>query len=257
MKNIDFSSVVVFGGTTEGRLIAEELYNKGLLSVVCVATEYGETFLSNQDKVRVGRLDVKEMTELLSSVNPTLVVDATHPYATLVTSNIIEACKNTGYKYIRVSRDSESFDEAGIYEFSELSGMIEWLNQEEGNIFSTLGVKEISALTAISDYKKRVFVRVLPVKSSMEECASAGFDEEHIIAAMGPFSYEQNIKMMNETSAKILLTKESGKAGGFLEKIRAARDCDLKIAILKRPAENKTVALADVEELLSAIKKMR
>ena len=38
----------------------------------------------------------------------------------------------------------------------------------------------------------------------------------------GPFSCEMNAATIRQTGAKYLVTKESGAAGGFLEKLEAA-----------------------------------
>lgn len=255
MECFNFDKVIVFGGTTEGRLIADKLDKKGKLLCVCVATEYGETFLENTDTVRVGRLDTEEMKEMFSKENPTLVIDATHPYAIDVTKNIKDACNSTGFSYVRVSRDRENIDNKNFFCFEKLDEMITWLDLQEGVIFSTLGVKEVKNLTQISDYKNRVYVRVLPVESSLAMCDEAGIDRSHVIDAMGPFSYEQNVKMIKDISADILLTKDSGKAGGFLEKIQAAVDCGLKIAILIRPDEEKTSDVCSIEDILESIEK--
>ena len=242
MNNLNLSKVIVFGGTTEGRLIADSLERKGKLICVCVATEYGETFLENANKAKVGRLDAKQMTELFKTENPSLVIDATHPYATDVTRNIKEACESTGFSYIRVSRDDDKNDNEFNYDklfyFNSLDEIIEWLNNKKGIIFSTLGVKEVKELTKVNDYKTRVYVRVLPVDSSLILCDEAKIDRSHVIDAMGPFSYDQNLKMFRKVSADIMLTKDSGKAGGFEEKIKAEAELDMKIAVLKRPEEN-------------------
>ena len=152
MTDFDFSRVIVFGGTTEGRLIADKLAETGRLVCVCVATEYGETFLANPDTVMTGRLDMAQMMELFGDKKPSLVIDATHPYAIEVTKNIKEACECTGSPYIRVSRDSEMNDdypdEDSIYLFNSFDELIDWLNETEGIIFSTLGVKEADGLTS-------------------------------------------------------------------------------------------------------------
>ena len=253
MIKLDFSRVIVFGGTTEGRLIADKLNRNGKLICVCVATEYGETFLNNSDTVLVGRLDEMQMITLFREKNPSLVIDATHPYATLVTKNIREACISTGFTYARVARDSEKIEGNDFYRFNSINKIVDWLNNQEGIIFSTLGVKEVEELTRVNDYKHRVFVRVLPVESSLKTCFEAGFDRSHVIDAMGPFSYEDNVKMMQEISADILVTKESGKAGGFAEKIKAAVDNNMKIAIYTRPDEDKSSDVFNVEDILACI----
>lgn len=257
MKELNYNKVLVFGGTTEGRLIADKLNKKNRLLCVCVATEYGETFLEDVSKVRVGRLDMFQMVDLFKEVNPTLVIDATHPYATYVTKNIKEACDNTKIKYVRVNRKCEILEDENIFKSNSLDEIIGWLNEQNGIIFSTLGVKEIHELRGISDFEKRVFVRVLPVESSLKACEEAGLDRSHVIDAMGPFSYEQNIEMIRDISADILITKESGKAGGFSEKIKAALDSNLKIAILTRPEEDLMTESYSIEEILDIIEEVK
>ena len=51
----------------------------------------------------------------------------------------------------------------------------------------------------------------------------------------GPFPEEVNIRQFSESHAKILLTKESGTKGGYFEKIRAAENLGMKIAVIKNP----------------------
>lgn len=254
MQEFSDSRVIVFGGTTEGRILAEKLYQHKKLICVCVATEYGESFLSHKEVVRVGRMDGAEMKEFFQEKNPTLVIDATHPYATEVTRNIKEACEHCSVSYVRVEREQEDYELENSYSFTDLSAMIDWVNEEEGIVFSTLGVKEVEALTAISDYQNRLFVRVLPVDSSLELCDAAGIERSHVIAEKGPFSYEQNVAMLQSTKAGILLTKDSGKAGGYAEKVRAAKDCQVKLGILVRPEELEGVNSYSMQSLLDWMK---
>lgn len=250
--------MIVFGGTTEGRLISDCLEREGKLLCVCVATEYGENFLENASKAKVGRLDREQMVELLKMTEPSLVIDATHPYATEVTKNIKAACADTEFPYVRVRREEDwnnkDFSYEKLYSFHSMEAMVLWLNRENGIIFSTLGAKEVMELTKVCDYGSRVYVRVLPVESSIKQCDEAGIDRSHVITAMGPFSYEQNLEMFRETSADIMLTKDSGKAGGFAEKIKAAADLDMKIAVLQRPEEHMEDGYS-VTDILALIEK--
>lgn len=255
MTDYDFSRVIVFGGTTEGRLIADRLALRGGLLYVCVATKYGETFLTDSERVRIGRLDKMQMVDFFSAEKPSLILDATHPYAVEVSKNIREACFATGYPLLRIGRGREIIEEANLYRFHTLEEMVTWLNTEEGVVFSTLGVKEVKGLSKVTDYRNRVYVRVLPVESSLKMCEAAGFTKEHVIAAMGPFTYEQNKGMMEDLSADILLTKDSGKAGGFAEKIRAAMDCRMKIAVLTRPEEESAEDTYGLEEMMTLLEK--
>lgn len=122
--------VFLFGGTTEGRKIAEAIaeVNRvwaahgdasaceagetlGLLICVevYVATAYGASLLPAGPgiTVHVGRLNAAEMTALFENAPaPLLVIDATHPYAAVVSENILAACAAAGVRCIRVERES-------------------------------------------------------------------------------------------------------------------------------------------------------
>ena len=52
--------VILFGGTEEGREIAELLADKGVPSLVCVATEYGAAALPKGLKILQKRLERAE-----------------------------------------------------------------------------------------------------------------------------------------------------------------------------------------------------
>ncbi len=243
--------IVLFGGTSEGRRIAESLQAEEVPTLACVASEYGESLLCAKGslKIRAGRLDDKEMTSLLERYRPRLVVDATHPYATQVSKNIAAACAACGIRRIRVLRETQSG--RGYNAFSTLDEMIDWLNGTEGAVFSTLGAKEAAALTRVNDYQKRVRLRILPATDGLASVLSLGFPAGHVVCMQGPFSRELNAAMFRAADAKILITKDSGPAGGFAEKLAAANDCKMRIGILRRPLEHEGVPL---EALLRKIR---
>ena len=102
--------ILLFGGTTEGRVLAEALKKKGIPAMVCVATEYGESLLEEGGSLAVHaeRLDEAAMAALMERERPRLVLDATHPYADGVSHCIQRACAATGMTYRRVLRQSAS-----------------------------------------------------------------------------------------------------------------------------------------------------
>ena len=231
------AEVVLFGGTTEGRRLAELLKEKAIPTVVCVATEYGESLLASGGTLRVQRerLDASGMAALLRREDPRLVLDATHPYAAHATEHIQNACAAAGVPYHRVRRASQPED--GCLPFPDMAALTAWLAKQSGVIFSALGVKEARQLTAVPQYRERVFLRILPSREGLAACLDAGFPARHIICMQGPFSRELNEAMFRAAGADILLTKESGSAGGFGEKVAAARRCGMTVAVLERPRD--------------------
>ena len=89
------NKICVFAGTTEGRRLAQLLAANGMDVTACVATEYGQTLLSPSEclRVRAGRMEPEEMERMMRQERFDLVVDATHPYARVVTENVLAACQ--------------------------------------------------------------------------------------------------------------------------------------------------------------------
>ena len=128
--------ILVFAGTSEGRLLAEYLNERQISTWVCVATEYGEELMEDMPwvHVRSGRMDADEMESLMRELSVQTVVDATHPYADLVTENIKAACRRAQVKYLRLLRASSALEKnAGNHKFSRLflcGGMAEWTERQ-------------------------------------------------------------------------------------------------------------------------------
>ena len=233
--------VILFGGTTEGRRLHEFLGERKIPAITCVATQYGEKQIDGHG-VLVGRLDKTEMARLIGEERPKLVIDATHPYALEVSENISAACLEAGVECIHVSRGSYRTENC----FGSLESLIEKMKSTTGDIFVTLGVKSAKALTALPNFQNRLWLRILPSPDGINECVALGYNAKRLICMQGPFSKELNIAMLKHTGAKILVTKESGDTGGFMEKITAARELGIETLILGRPEDTGGMGLDEI-----------
>lgn len=229
--------LLIFGGTTEGRELAEFCCEKHVRSAVCVATDYGAELLPVSKYLRVisGRLDSGGMVRLISELKCKCVVDATHPYATEVTANIKAACAETQTTYHRLLRTSSVITDC--IKVRNMEQLTDILNSTDKKILSTLGSKEIPKLTSVKNYAERLWVRVLPNEDIIRQCEELGIRKERVIAEKGPFNTARNIEHIKLSGAEILVTKESGAAGGFPEKIEAAKLCGAELIVLERPLE--------------------
>ena len=240
--------ILLFGGTSEGRILAEFLSAREIPATVCVATGYGESVMDVRPpvRVRVGRLDAGDMEKLIGEISPALVVDATHPYADAVTRNIREACRNRETPYLRVHRESD--EEEGCRYFDTLDEAIDWINGQEGVVFSSLGAKAAADLCRIERFQERVYLRLLPYPDGISSCIDLGYPMAHLLGMQGPFSRSFNEAMFRETGASILLTKEAGSYGGFQDKVLAAQACGMEVAVIARPADPDGMTLEQVKE---------
>lgn len=245
-------SVVIFAGTTEGRTLSEYLAERKIQVTACVATEYGETLLAENEylKVHAGRMDREQMGAFLRKEGARLVVDATHPYAAVVSQNVSLACQDAGAEYIRLIRESQNMESENMIQVSSVEKAADYLAGTEGNILATTGSKELAKYTVIPDYEKRVFARVLSTGEVAMACEKLGFRGKNLICMQGPFSEELNTAMLRQFDCRYLVTKETGKAGGFEEKIRAASKAGAKVVLVGRPPEQKGYSYEKVMQML-------
>ena len=241
---------IVFAGTTEGYEISRFLSENKVSVFACVATEYGSRSLEENEflSIRAERLDKEQMQELFAAERPELVLDATHPYAAEVTVNIREACENTAVSYVRVLREGGVHKDAVYVENTEAA--VDYLKHVSGNVLLTTGSKELSAYTEIPGYQERMFARVLSIQNVIETCRMLGFEGKNLIAMQGPFSKELNAAMLRQYDCRYLVTKDSGKAGGFEEKIQAATECGAIPVIIGRPVQEKGISVKECKRML-------
>lgn len=248
--------VLLFGGTVEGRTVAEYLNENKIPAMVCVATEYGESLLPQGEYLELShdRLDEKQMEEKMLQMEDGLVIDATHPYAQVVTENIEAACERTGTAYLRVVRqESQRLEEEETITYvKSIREAVEYLEGTSGNILVTTGSKELVSYTSLTDYQERIYARVLSLVEVVSSCASLGIEGKHLLCMQGPFSKEMNVALIHQFDIAWMVSKESGRAGGFLEKYQAAKETGCKMIVIGRPKEEHGVEL---EECIGYLKR--
>ncbi len=240
--------ILIFAGTIEGRRLAYALAEQGIPVTVCVATSYGQEVLEQNGEhpliqVRTGRLTEEQMEALLAGTSFRAAVDATHPFAVEASKNIAQACAAQHLECLRLLRQEDSAEptpETGgvktVY-VDSAEEAVRYLNQQSGNIFLTTGSKELSAYVQGLWDLTRLYVRILPVGAEVERCRMLGLSGKQIICMQGPFSKELNAAMLREIQASVLVTKETGKAGGFSEKLLAAAQTGANVLVIRRPKE--------------------
>lgn len=230
--------VLVFAGTTEGRELAELLADSNIKCSVCVATDYALELMNDKRlDVHCGRLTEEEMEVLMRDGKFDVVVDATHPYAQIVSQNVRQAADKESISLIRLRRSTESAEE-GFVSFKTHEECSAWLSFQTGNILLTTGSKDLGSYAKNETIKNHLFVRVLPGEESIRLCTANGITGRQIIAMQGPFSAQMNECILREYSIDWMVTKISGHAGGFEEKVEAAKKAGVGICAILPPAEN-------------------
>ena len=270
--------VLIYAGTTEGRELAQELARERIYCDISVATEYGRQIMDEKISPYIcilqGRMTAEQMRLKCENERYLAVVDATHPFATEVSVNILESLKGLDIPYFRLGREKipgeEGERQAGERQtgeqqaeeqnymarkyFQNTAACVEALKKTEGKIFLTTGSKELSAFCREETIRKRLVVRVLPGMESLQECVRNGLEGRQIIAMQGPFSKEMNLAMIRQYQASVLVTKESGKTGGEDTKLAAAGEAQIPSYIILRPDEKTPVM--DMDEVLEQLRRL-
>lgn len=248
--------VFIFGGTTEARLLVSALLNLGIRCTVSVTSDYAKDLMLDSPllTVSVRRLDEGEIEDTFLKINPSMIVDATHPYATEVSRNIKRGCQKLGREFVTLIRDVGSIE--GTTLFDDIDEMVDFLAEnctESDAIFSTLGIKEAKLFKEkLPSYRSNVYLRILPSMESLRSACELGFPSKHIICMMGPFSKEMNVVLLHECRAKYLLTKITGKVGGLDSKIEAARECGVEVLAIRAPKRENGLTLEEMKSLIEA-----
>lgn len=246
--------IVVFGGTSEGRLLAKYCDENFIPAIVCVATEYGTELLEEYKNISVseGRKDEEAMRKLFLDNNVEKVYDATHPYAKIVSENIIKVCNELELEYVRILRDSKVLDktlEKYYKEFENIEEVVDYLKDKNEKVLIATGSKELYKYKELE--VKNLYPRVLANMIGIKACEDIGIPSSNIIAMQGPFDIDTNVALLKKYACKYLITKESGDIGGFSEKIEACKKVDAKALVIKRPTKEEGISL---EEAISGLK---
>jgi len=247
------NSILIFSGTTEGRMLSDILSGAHISHGVCVVSEYGVSmgYDENFARVHAGALDEEGMVRLIkgergeTAFDKTaecadmlfdIIVDATHPYAKEAGKNIKAAAKEAGAVYLRLSRSLKGVIE-GIRIFDDVRSCAEALSLTKGNILLTTGSKDLAAFCEEEGLRERLYVRVIPRMESLEICEKCGISSSHIIAMHGPFSVSMNEEIIRQYDITVVVSKQSGREGGFFEKADAAHNCGAAFFVIGAPED--------------------
>lgn len=230
-------AVWIVGGTTEGRLLTNYISEFDVSLHVSVATAYGASLLPQGKHVIVHtkRMEEGNMEAFLQQYYIQMVIDATHPYATAVTDNIRQACTAQHVPYWRVVRPDDTYTDCVTVDTMEEA--VDVLSQTTGTIFLTTGSKNLDIFAQVPDYTTRIYARILPTMASLQQALDLGYEPSHLICMQGPFSTALNTAMFSQYKAAYVVTKDSGKPGGFEEKVTAARNAGATLLVIKRRTE--------------------
>ena len=249
--------ILVLSGTEEGKEIVRRLHDEGINLLTTVATEYGKKMFGQLGLEAVclqGRLDTNGFSRLIKEKGIDTVVDATHPYAIEVSQNAMDACKKTNIRYLRFEREEISIPmHPLIHKVKTMAEAVDLSRTLGKRIFLTTGISSVARFVVLKE-EKELYVRILPIPEHIALCLDMGIPPTNIIAMHGPFSEDLNRAMFRQYQINTMVTKESGKAGGVLEKINAARNEGIDTVVIERPRIEFPQKYSSIDEVVMVVK---
>ncbi|RNC29360.1 MAG: Cobalt-precorrin-6A reductase [Candidatus Dichloromethanomonas elyunquensis] len=197
---------------------------------------------------------------------PSVILDLSHPSSVKFVS-LSKFCEQTGIPYLRFERPETNIPKSSLisqaYSWEEalhrLNERISALYREKERqvkVFVTTGSYQLESIVHSSFAgMARFIVRVLPEGHLVQKCQDLGLHPRDILAMQGPFSKDINKALFKFYGADIVLTKDSGPAGGTDTKISAALELGLEILLIRKNIVGYGLTINNVSELISWIDK--
>lgn len=231
--------ILLFGGTSETGQLATALAKSDYPVLVSTATD-AELNVGSHKLIqrRCGRLDRESMVTLSRSEGVCLIVDAAHPFATDLHTTIRQVANVCELPLVRYQRRfADNYGSAVDYVDSHGEAADTAINYGKP-ILLTTGSRNLAPYVHVAEGSGiALFARVLDHDESVAACDRAGLAEKSRIYGRGPFSYEDNFKLIRQHKIGVLVSKDSGARGGVDHKVKAALDLGCRVILIRRPEE--------------------
>lgn len=247
--------ILLIGGTSETAQLASALAEAGFKVLISTATDIRlDVGVHPHLSRRTGLLDQEEIVKIVAERGIRTIVDASHPYAASIRATARQAASTANIPYMNWVRPSalEKSERVVVSDNHYLAAQTACSFGVP--VLLTTGSRNLVPYVVEAERNKvDLVVRVLAHPDSLAACRRAGVKSERTVAGRGPFSLDQNLKVLKKFNIGVLVTKDSGVAGGVPEKLEAARIHNCRVVVVRRPTDFSDKNFSNVKELVAAI----
>ncbi|MFF0553311.1 cobalt-precorrin-6A reductase [Streptomyces sp. NPDC004311] len=220
--------VLVLGGTTEARRLAEALAGEAAWRVTTsLAGRVAAPVLPPGDTRIGGFGGAAGLAAWIAAHRVTHLVDATHPFAERMSFNAAEAARLSGVPLLALRRPGWEPAAGDAWTFTDsLAGAAALLPGLGRRVFLTTGRMGLHTFAGLDD--TWFLVRSVdppdgPVPARLE-----------VLLARGPFTLEDERELLARHRIDLLVTKDSG-GSATAPKLAAAREAGVPVLVVRRP----------------------
>ncbi len=238
--------VLVLGGTTEASKLAQLLSKAHGIDATMSFAGRTKAITAPPIPYRVGGFGgVDGLTEYLIAGHINLLVDATHPFAEQISRHAEIAAKRAKIPLVVLSRPPWlRMQEDNWIDAPSMRDAVLALGRAPQKVFLTVGRLQIEAFAKAPQH----FYLIRTIEPPTDPLTLPHYE---IIHDRGPFALEAEVRLLQDNSVDVLVTKNSGGSAAFA-KILAARRLRIPVIMVARPSAA-AGALHDPLEAMDAI----
>ena len=242
----------LIGGTRESGEIAALLTQEQLPVTVTVTTDEAQSLYPSTPwlKVIVGKIDIVDLALFLREQQIIAVVDASHPYAVVISQGAIASAAALDLPYLRYERPQILTQDEKVINLDSFATLLAGGYLLQQRVLLTIGCQTLPLFQAWQQ-KATLFARILPRLDSLEVALNAGFSPQRIIAMRPPISATLEKALWQQWQISLVVTKASGNAGGEKIKRRVAAELGIPIIVIARPRISYPQQTNNFSEVLS------
>jgi len=241
------ATILILGGTTEARRLAERLAARA--DIVTTLSLAGRTTAPVEQgvPVRVGGFGgAAGLAEHIRSAGIDLLVDATHPFAELISTNAVAAAADAGVPLVVLRRPPWRAVAGDRWtEVDRVENVPAALGEAPRRVFLALGRQELAPFETAPQH-------CYVIRSIEPVAPPLAVPEALYITARGPFDEAGDTALLREHRIEVVVTKNSGGEASY-GKIAAARALGLEVIMVRRPPLAAEGALSTVEAAIEEI----
>ena len=222
-------TVLILGGSAEGRELAARLHERGVAVVSSLAGRVPDPVLP-PGEVRVGGFGGTDgLAGYLRSRRIQTVVDATHPFAARITANAVEACTKTGTELVVLHRPPWTPHGGDNWRaVPDLDAAATALQQcgDDARVLLSTGRQGVRAFRG---NPQRFWLRAVHPPDDADLPPRC-----ELILDRGPFTVEAERELFRQKQFDVLVSKNSG-GGMTAAKLAVARERHLPVVMVQRP----------------------
>jgi precorrin-6A/cobalt-precorrin-6A reductase len=239
------AKILILGGTTEARHLAERLAKRADLDVTLSLAGRTASPIPHAVPLRIGGFGGAEgLADHLAAEHIDVLIDATHPYANIMSQNATAAASTAGVAFIALHRPPWTTVAGDRWiEVGDTGAAVDAIGTNSRDVFVTLGRSELEPFAGAPQH--RYLIRsVDPVSPPLP------LPHVTYITARGPFSEYSDRTLMRAHAIDVVISKNSGGAAAY-GKIAAARALGIEVIMIRRPSPPDTRAVQTVDAAIA------